>query len=240
MTRGRARHEAHRDAVSWRETASPSLQQLITDATAPGHADELSGLAASLTAFSSHPPRRRIRMTPLLGKLVAAKALAVVLGATAATGVTLAASAGTLPAPLQNVAHDVAGAPQPSTHGKSQAAHDKNAAKAAAKKDEKAEPSSTPEPHPNLVGLCHAYPHVSTNPGKALDNPAFTALITAAGGKDKVTAFCTKALAAAPGGRPTSLPTQANPHASKATPGSSKGKGSSTAHSKAPGTSHKP
>jgi hypothetical protein len=82
-------------------------------------------------------------------------------------------------------------------------------------------PSTHPvsSPSPSLRGLCQAYTaHVGSSPGKALDSPAFSALITAAGGKDKVAAFCAGMLSAQPGNRPTahpggkpsSLPTPAN------------------------------
>jgi hypothetical protein len=59
-------------------------------------------------------------------------------------------------------------------------------------------------PSPSLVGLCTAYQaDVADSPGKALDNPAFTALITAAGGKDNVIAYCTAIL---PGPHPSGTP----------------------------------
>jgi hypothetical protein len=52
-------------------------------------------------------------------------------------------------------------------------------------------------PHPSLVGLCRAYSAgAGSASGKALDNPAFTSLLRAAGGKDKVPAFCADVLAA--------------------------------------------
>ncbi len=46
-------------------------------------------------------------------------------------------------------------------------------------------------PSPSLKGLCTAFQAGATsNRGKAIDNPAFTALVTAAGGKDNLAAFC--------------------------------------------------
>lgn len=46
-------------------------------------------------------------------------------------------------------------------------------------------------PSPSLVGLCHAYTAgAGSEHGKALDNPAFSALITAAGGRTGVDAYC--------------------------------------------------
>jgi hypothetical protein len=60
-------------------------------------------------------------------------------------------------------------------------------------------PSGSPAatPHPSAVGLCRAYTAgAGSAPGKALENPAFTSLIKAAGGKDKVPGYCAAVLAA--------------------------------------------
>ena len=122
-----------------------------------------------------------------LAKLATLKAAAALAAATAAGGVALAASSGTLPNPIAGAAAD---------GNKTAAAH------------ATARPSHQPShgargdasPSPSLVGLCHAYTAgAGNNPGKALENPAFTALITAAGGKDKVASYCVTVLAAAPG-----------------------------------------
>ncbi len=146
-----------------------------------------------------------------LAKLITVKAAAV-LAATAAGGVALAASTGALPNPLTD--------------------HPSVSASASAGADALGKPTVDPShkgpqgsPSPSLVGLCHAYMAGagSTN-GKALESPAFQALITTAGGKDKVDGYCTSVLAAAPGhsesakpesskasdhatARPTSMPT---------------------------------
>ena len=53
-------------------------------------------------------------------------------------------------------------------------------------------------PAPSLVGLCHAVDAGSKDDhGKVFENPASTALITAAGGKDKVDLFCASLLTSA-------------------------------------------
>ena len=60
-----------------------------------------------------------------------------------------------------------------------------------------------------MVGLCAAYhAAVADNPGKALNNPAFTVLITAAGGKGNVAAYCATVLASSSGtpSHPTAAP----------------------------------
>ena len=124
-------------------------------------------------------------------RLLVAKAVIVAVGVSGG-GVALAAATGHLPANLTGkpaAASSAAAATQmPSARGQS-ATH----------------PVSSPSP--SLRGLCQAYTaQVSSSPGKALDSPAFTALITAAGGRDSVTAFCTSMLATHPGNAPASHP----------------------------------
>jgi hypothetical protein len=176
------------------------IDRLLAEASAPAHADEVAGLAAALTVFNQLAPRpRRNPVLSFLAKLVAAKAIAI--GAAAALGgVALAAAAGVLPAPAQNFAHDALKAPaaDSSTHPAAQASD---------------HPSPSASPSPNLIGLCRAYgAGVGDAKGKAASNPAFTALVTAAGSEEAVPAYCTTALASAPGGKPTALPTQAQGH----------------------------
>lgn len=131
-------------------------------------------------------------------KIALAKVLTVKAAAVAAAvlggGVALAAT-GVLPNPL--------GAPA----GKPSASHSpkpdhSNAAKG--------------QPSPSLEGLCKAYAAKPEGErGKALESPAFQALITEAGGLDKVGEFCTALLPSAKptvkpstptGGKPSSLP----------------------------------
>ena len=127
-------------------------------------------------------------------KLLVAKAVIAALGVSGG-GVALAAATGHMPANLT---------------GKPAAASSASAAAAAthtpaASGESASHPAASPSP--SLRGLCQAYTsQVGSNPGKALDSPAFTALITAAGGKDSVTAFCTSLLATHPGNAPASHP----------------------------------
>jgi hypothetical protein len=136
-------------------------------------------------------------------KLLVAKAVLAAVGVTGG-GVALAAATGHLPSNLT-------GTPPAAS----------SAASATAMPSANGKPASHPasSPSPSLRGLCQAYTaHVGSSPGKELDSPAFSALITAAGGTDKVAAFCTSLLATQPGngptthpgGKPSSLPTPAN------------------------------
>ena len=130
-----------------------------------------------------------------LAKLLTLKVAAATVVTVAATGgVAVAAATGAMPNPL-------------SDGGASATSHPTG------KPSEQAGKSSTGDkgssPSPSLVGLCHAFKAgAGDNPGKALENPAFTALITAAGDKDEVAAYCDALLAkkgdkTAPSGRPT-------------------------------------
>jgi hypothetical protein len=60
-------------------------------------------------------------------------------------------------------------------------------------------PSGQPSasPSPSLTGLCHAWlAGAGSKHGHARTNPAFTVLVTAAGGSGNVAAYCTTRLAA--------------------------------------------
>jgi len=184
------------------------LASLLVAAAAPPHDRELAGEAEAAAAFrqahlSPAPQPRRPSMSAT--KLLAVKAVLAAMGITGG-GVALAAATGHLPSQPGGT---------PAAAGSAQAP-----ASATATPSASGTPASGPaaSPSPSLRGLCQAYTAgAGHNPGKAPGNPAFTALITAAGGKDKVAAFCTSLLAAKPGhtptphpaGKPSSLPSQA-------------------------------
>ena len=136
-------------------------------------------------------------------KLLAVKAVIAAVGLTGG-GVALAAATGHMPA--------VAGG---NSSAASSAAH--ATASHSAGGQSANHPAATPSP--SLRGLCQAYTaHSADNPGKSLSNPAFSALITAAGGRANVSGYCATMLAAKPGnaptahqtGKPSSMPTTAN------------------------------
>lgn len=136
-------------------------------------------------------------------KLLAVKAVIAAVGLTGG-GVALAAATGHMPS-------NAGGNPSAAS----------SAAHATASHSAGGQSANHPaaSPSPSLRGLCQAYTaHAADNPGKALDNPAFSALISAAGGKANVSGFCATKLAAKPGnaptthstGKPSSMPTTAN------------------------------
>jgi hypothetical protein len=174
------------------------LHDLLAVAAAPARDSELAGEHAAVAAFraarltNAAQPRR-----PLLAKLFSAKLAAVVaVLAVAIGGVATAAAIGYLPGPLGGDSHvapprssdptSSAVAPPPTTHPTTTERRDDNGDTA---------PSSG-TPSPSMAGLCNAFTAgTGSEHGKALDNPAFSALITAAGGQDRVDAYCADLLA---------------------------------------------
>ncbi len=167
--------------------ASDALADLLMAAAAPARDHELAGEEEALAAFRvarltpATQPRRREMIKSGIAKALTLK---LALAAAATGGVALAASTGHLPGPLGGAGH--------ATHASSSATANPAAAGSSA--------THTATPSPSMYGLCHAYTAgVAAAPGKALKNPAFTALISAAGGKDNVAAFCAAVLKAGPG-----------------------------------------
>jgi len=179
-------------------------------------------IAVSAADLAPLAGRKSVMRSAVIAKLLTLKAAVIAVTAVSAGGVALAASAGVLPNPLA-----------PQNPGRSTEAPDRTGG-----------PHATPSP--SLVGLCTAYlAGVGVDRGKALGNPAFTALITAAGGKDKVEAFCIGLGVTAPGsGRgngptehPTSEPSHPNP-TKHPTGGPSHPTGTPTHPTGPPATSH--
>jgi hypothetical protein len=238
MTRRRAR-EPEQGLLDGMD-ADSALARLLADASAPAQPDELDGLSAALTAFSASQLRpRRSPVKTILASLLATKALAVTAAAASIGGVALAAATGSLPPAAQNAAHNLVRAPA-GAHSDGTDDVNERTSPATIRATPSAKPSATPSP--SLVGLCRAYSAgVATANGKALDNPAFTVLISAAGSKDAVTSYCIGVLDAAPGGKPTALPTQAQNHkpgSHHTGPPSSHPVGRSSSHPTGAPTSH--
>jgi hypothetical protein len=130
-------------------------------------------------------------------KLLTLKAGAIAVLAVGAGGVAVAASTGVLPNPLSP--HSQSTDPAGSNQGN----------------DQTGPLHSNATPSPSLVGLCKAFQAgAGADHGKALDSPAFRALVSAAGGKDQVDAFCQGVLASAP---PSHHPTPSGQPGSEAT-----------------------
>ena len=128
-----------------------------------------------------------------VAKLVTVK-VAVILAAASAGGVALAATTGVLPNPLSEdppASHSTPDTEPPGTQHPGQGT-----------------------PSPSLDGLCTAFlAGAGAERGRALENPAFTALVTAAGSKDDVESYCSTRVSTStipstdhPTGPPTARP----------------------------------
>jgi hypothetical protein len=159
---------------------------------------ELAGEEAALAAFQAvtHtelvPSGGRASMikTIVVSKLLTLKAAAVAAAAVLSVGgVALAASTDVLPDPFSPRG-------PASTPAATLASNHSNG------------PHATQSP--SLVGLCKAYRAGAAEANEhVLANPAFAALVEAAGGRENVASFCYELVPATPsrrGGRPTDVP----------------------------------
>lgn len=199
-------------------TERSELAQIIAAARGSATSDELAGEAAAMIRFqaarlepaAAHGVTVRKRMSD---KLLAAKVgIAAALAAAATGGVALAAAAHTqtepahhaLPASTSVAAPSRDGTPTPRAAPKAAVPPPppppSHAAAASAAPTAPGGAGSHPSASPSrsLRGLCIAYFANEIIGGKRMDNPAFGALATAAGGKDKITKYCLTLLRADP------------------------------------------
>lgn len=187
--------------VDRRGDGTDAVADLLAAAAAPVREGELAGQPAALAAFRSArlgpvpQPRRRSVIKSALAMSVASKIAALAVALVASGGVIATAVTGHL---VPHAGHGPAVVPATSSHG---AAPDRPHT---AGTTDPAGPGRTgqashPNPAPNLNGLCRAY----AAHGDAQDNPAFTALSTAAGGQANVATYCASLLPQPPGKPPT-------------------------------------
>lgn len=164
------------------------VARLLQAATGPPAPEELAGEAAAIAAFTAvvhaHPPTTVPRRAPMPSKLLSVKAAAAVIAAVLSVGGVAAAATGMLPGRSQQAAQHASTASQA---GSSQAQGGNGGSSANG-------PDATGSAK---NGLCQAWQsgQGGTN-GKRMDSTAFQALATAAGGADKVAAYCQAVLAA--------------------------------------------
>jgi hypothetical protein len=182
-----------------RRDAGP-LGALLAAAAASGRPEELADWPAAVAAFrAAHAQpatsrrgqsRTKIRLTKLFTVKVAAFAAAAATG-----GMALAATSGALPNPLED---------KPAVRVSNGQGTDRPGI--ASPGSSRTGPSILPSA--SLFGLCTAY-EAGADHGNALADPAFTALVTAAGGIDRVDGYCQSLLAssAANAGPPSEHPT---------------------------------
>ena len=178
---------------------------------------ELAGHARALAEFRRrggmpvHARRSARRRRRLLTSLLTAKAAAAAaVAATALGGVAAAAYTGTLPAPAQQFAHGMIGAPSPQpSHrpGTPQPSHRPGTPQATPARTDAVGPEAT---GPAAFGLCTAYAHAKAHGTASQKAVAFRNLAAAAGGAAKIAAYCTAV--PHPGNSQPSQPASATTH----------------------------
>jgi hypothetical protein len=176
---------------------------------------ELAGHARALAEFRRQGlpvrARRSARRRPRsLTSLTAQAAAAAAIAATALGGVAAAAYTGTLPAPAQQFAHNVIGAPSPQpSHGPGtpQPSHRPGTPQATPARTGAVGPDAA---GPAAFGLCNAYAHATAHGTASQKAVAFRNLAAAAGGAAKIAAYC--AAVPHPGSSRSSQPAPAPAH----------------------------
>lgn len=200
---------AERLLTTGRDPAFPEFSRLHAAATAPPRPHELAGLDAALAAFReagrAGRPAATARRRVLRPFTVAAAAAAVFAG-----GVAVAAETGNLPGRGGTPAGDRSATADPSPRGTRTAP------------GRGGTPSAVPTPggpgrtlsptSPAVSGLCRDWDANRRNPnGSPMRAEAMRDLAAAAGGEERIPAFCAPALATPRSGRPTAPPSTAPP-----------------------------
>lgn len=197
-------------------TAAAMLAATLSAAAAPAQPGELADEHRALAAYSNpaqlgpNPEyRRQSMLKSALAKVLTVKA-AIIVAALGASGVALAAGTGALPTPWSDTP-----ATPPATSRAANPDAPPSATPTGRPSDAGKPADAGATPDPSVTGLCAAYTaQVGENPGKALESPAFEALVTAAGGKDNVPAYCDTLTRST--GKPSDLPTPTEPGNGKA------------------------
>jgi hypothetical protein len=176
------------------------LARLLVATSAPAAPEELAGERQALATFAavmrSHPPTLSPRRTAVPRKVFTMKAAAAALVAALSIGGVAAAATGLLPDQAAPVANQAAAttAANAAAHdlGKAAVANMGGTAKAGSTDGQGREsavgPDATAAAH---AGLCRAWEAgQGGDHGRRMDSVAFQALVDAAGGADKVAAYC--------------------------------------------------
>jgi hypothetical protein len=176
------------------------LARLLAAATAPAAPDELAGEQVAMATFAaamrSHPPILSPRRTAVARKVFSLKAAAAALVAVLSIGGIAAAATGLLPDQASPVADKAAAttAADAAGHGlgKAAVANTGGTAQAGATGGQGRESAVGPDASAAArAGLCRAWQAgQGGDHGRRMDAVAFQALVDAAGGADKVAAYC--------------------------------------------------
>jgi hypothetical protein len=202
------------------------LSELLGALRAPGTPDELARADSTVAAMIAAHAQTTAVVVPLRSidrrpALVAVGAALGIVGAVLITGTAAAAFSGALPENLQRIAHDVLGAPAPTTLDPSDtgdpgsSGSDKASQSTSRGASEFTETPSSDGSRPAatldakaLFGLCTAFADNGPD-DQSGESVAFKVLSSAASAKDQtIEEYCAPILASKPGGKPTTKPGQ--------------------------------
>jgi hypothetical protein len=176
------------------------LARLLVATSAPAAPEELAGERQALATFAavmrSHPPTLSPRRTAVPRKVFTMKAATAALVAALSIGGVAAAATGLLPDQASPVANQAAAttAADAAAHdlGKATVANMGGTAKAGSTDGQGRESAVGPDATAAArAGLCRAWEAgQGGDHGRRMDSVAFQALVDAAGGADKVAAYC--------------------------------------------------
>jgi hypothetical protein len=206
--------DAERLLTTGRDAAHPGLSRLLAAAAAPPRPGELAGLRAAVAAFEEAGRYERPAATPRRRRALRPLAAAAALAAMLAGGVAVAAETGNLPGrPVTDHSAPVTGAP-PETTTRPAPSHSGTATAPQPPGDRGRTLSPT---SPAVAGLCRAWDAHRRNPRKdPITAEAMRDLVAAAGGEDRIPAYCAAVLArpgthqptpSHPTGKPAAKPT---------------------------------
>ncbi|MGN9909648.1 hypothetical protein ACTMTJ_19055 [Phytohabitans sp. LJ34] len=200
--------DAERLLTTGRDAAHPGLSRLLTAAAAAPRPGELAGLRAAVAAFEQAGPAARPTVVPRRRRAVRPLAAAAALAAMLAGGVAVAAETGNLPGgPVTERSTPATGAPPESTRPAPERGPS-GTPTAPSPPAERGRTVSPTRPAPTVHGLCQAWEAQRRNPnGAPMAAEAMRDLAAAAGGENRIPAFCATVLAR-PGTHP---PTPSHP-----------------------------
>jgi hypothetical protein len=208
------------------------LARLLVATSAPAAPEELAGERQALATFAavmrSHPPTLSPRRTAVPRKVFTMKAAAAALVAALSIGGVAAAATGLLPDQASPVANQAAAttAANAAAHdlGKAAVANMGGTAKAGSTDGQGRESAVGPDATAAArAGLCRAWEAgQGGDHGRRMDSVAFQALVDAAGGADKVAAYCRDVAAGSAGahGQGQASPPSSGPPADPGPPAS--------------------
>jgi hypothetical protein len=184
--------------VGWGVGSDP-LAELLAAHAAAVREDQRVEAVRGAHRSPGRATRKRSTVTVAIARLATAKAAVTLIAV--GGGAALAAGTGHMPG-LGSLGNDHGGRqPAEATAGASESPPvgdlTSTGGSTSAWPSMSTQPSATPPA--NVRNLCIAIDTVRADRANALDDPAYTVLITTAGGKDKVAAYCAAVLGAEPG-----------------------------------------